>query len=187
MKVFDYKRLAKPCSYKTVGEGRRPYKRSLKDVIGLVIHSTSGVADTAKNECDYFATGNTRSAGAHSFVDYQGKTGRSIYPRYVAWSVGDKWNGQGHYFGTLTNSNTISIEMCGVEKRDASEAQLKALKKLVRYYGKKCPNIKYIVRHYDITTKPCPTRYRGSAKNDAKWQQLKSELMAELRKVKKGD
>lgn len=185
MRIFDYKRLARSYSYKTVNG--KPYKRSLKSVIGLVIHSTSGCTDTAKNECDYFATGNTRNAGAHAFVDYAGKCGRSIYPEYVAWSVGDKWNGRGQYFGTLTNSNTISIELCGVEKRDPSKAQIKALKKLIRYYGKKCPNIKYIVRHYDITTKPCPTRYRGTATNNSNWQQLKSELMAELRKVKKGD
>lgn len=182
--VFNYKRKAKKYSYKCING--RPCKRSLKSIIGLVIHSTSGTRDTAKNECDFFATGNTRNAGANSFADYQGKTGMSVPCNYIAWSVGDK-NGKGTYYGTLNNANTISIELCGVEKRDPSDAQIKALKKLVRYYGKKCPNIKYIVRHYDITTKACPTRYRGSAHNNAKWQKLKSELMSELRKVKKGD
>lgn len=183
--IFDYKRKAKSFSYKTVNG--KPYKRSLKSVTAICIHSTSGTKDTAKNECDYFATGNTRSAGAHAFVDYDGKAGRSIYPSYVAWSVGDSRNGHGTYFGTVNNANSISIELCGVEKRDPSPAQIKTLKKLIRYYGKKCPNIKYIVRHYDVTTKACPTRYQGSAANDAKWQRLKSELMSELRKVKKGD
>lgn len=181
--IFDYKRKAKSKSFKNIGG--KPVKRKSTSIIGLVIHSTSGTKDSAKNEADYFATGNDRFAGAHSFVDYAGKTSRSIPWNYIAWSVGDK-NGKGQYYGSLNNTNTISIELCGVEKRDPSAAQIKALKKLIRYYGKKCPNIKYIVRHYDITTKACPTRYQGTAKNNAKWQELKSELMSELRKAKKG-
>lgn len=181
--TFDYKRLAKSKSFKNING--RPVKRKADSIIGIVVHSTSGTKDSAKNEADYFATGNDRFAGAHSFADFSGKTARSIPWNYIAWSVGDK-NGRGIYYGELNNTNTISIELCGVEKRDPSPEQIKALKKLIRYYGKKCPNIKYIVRHYDITTKACPTRYQGTAKNNAKWQELKDELMSELRKAKKG-
>ena len=180
--IFDYKRLAKKNSYKC--SGGKPVKRKATSIIALCVHLTSGTRDTAKNECDYFATGNTRSAGAHSFADLQGKTGRSIPWNYIAWSVGDSSNGHGKYFGIINNSNSISIELCGIaDKSGVTDAQKKALKKLIRYYGKKCPNIKYIVRHYDVTTKSCPAPYCGSPKNDAKWQSLKSELMLELKKV----
>ena len=61
---FDYKRKAKKVSYGNL--------RNRKNIKGIVIHYTSGSKDTAKNECDYFATGNTRNAGAHIFVDYEG-------------------------------------------------------------------------------------------------------------------
>lgn len=182
--IFDYKRLAKKNSYKNVNG--RPVKRSKKSICYLVIHSTGGTRDTAKNEADFFATGNDRYAGAHSFVDKRGKTSRSVPYTYTAWSVGDVKNGKGKYYGSCTNANSISIELCGVENVDITTAQKAALKKLVRYYGKKCPNIKTIIRHYDVTTKHCPTRYCGSVKNDAKWQKLKDELLVELKKAKKG-
>lgn len=180
--LFDYIRYALKWSYKM--ENGKPYKRKDSSVKAIVIHGTGGTVDTAKNELDYFATGNKRYAGAHAFVDYKGKAGCSIPRNRVAWSVGDK-NGQGRYYGKYNNMNTISIELCAIEKKEISKAQLATLKKLIRYYGKKCPNIDNIVRHYDITTKLCPTFYTGSNKKDAIWQHLRSELMAELKKVKK--
>ena len=57
-----YKRLAKSISYNSK-------KRSRKDVKYIVIHYTGNTGDTAKNNADYYATGNTREAGAHFFVD----------------------------------------------------------------------------------------------------------------------
>lgn len=179
--IFNYKRLAKSDSYKTVNG--KPYKRSLSSVKALVIHYTGGTRDTAKNECDFFALRNTRSAGAHSFVDYNGLTGRSIYPSFVAWSVGDRANGHGTFYGKYNNFNTISIELCGIADKDISAKQLKALKKVIRYYKRKCPNIDNIIRHYDVTTKICPSRYCNSTSNDKKWKALRSELMIELKKA----
>lgn len=177
--VFNYKRLAKKNSYKCVNG--KPCKRALSSIKAIVIHYTAGTKDTAKNECDYFATGNDRYAGAHSFADVEGKTGRSIPPSYIAWSVGDSSNGHGAYYDKYNNSNTVSIELCGIAGRDISAKQLKALRKLIRYYKRKCPNITNIIRHYDVTTKVCPSRYCGSIHNNEKWQILKSELMLELK------
>ena len=59
-----YKRLAKAYSY----DGTR----KLIDIKGIVIHWTSGSFDTAKNNVDFFATSNTRYAGAHYFTDKKG-------------------------------------------------------------------------------------------------------------------
>lgn len=179
--VFNYKRKAKSNSYKCVNG--QPYRRMYKSVTGIVIHYTGGSKDTAKNECDYFATGNDRYAGAHAFADYDGKTGMSIPASYIAWSVGDSSNGHGTLYNKYNNSNTISIELCGIAGRDISDKQLKALKKLIRYYKRKCPNINNIIRHYDVTTKACPARYCGTITNNNKWQTLKSELMLELKKT----
>ena len=53
------------------------------------MHFTANANDTAKNNVDYFATGNQRSAGAHYFVGRDG-VAESVPANFVAWSVGDK-------------------------------------------------------------------------------------------------
>lgn len=170
---FDYKRKAKKVSYGNL--------RNRKNIKGIVIHYTSGSKDTAKNECDYFATGNTRNAGAHIFVDYEGKTGKSIPLNRTAWSVGNPNNcyARGSYFATLNNSNTVSIELCGIANRFASEKQIKATEKVIKYILKYCPNVKYIVRHYDIVKKACPLPY---VEHEKEWRKLQNRLLKLLKK-----
>ena len=170
--VFDYKRRAKSNSY-----GRL---RSLNSIKALVIHWTEGSSDTAKNEADYFATGNERSAGAHIFVDYEGFTSLSVPLKRTAWSVNSSGFAEGAYYGVYTNFNTISIELCGLKDisdfngyRFPSTEQLLALSKVVRYLHKKCPNCKDVVRHYDIKKKPCPLPY---VECGDEWKQLRNQL-----------
>ena len=88
--IFDYVRMCKASFIKN-GISHRVYggRRSRKNIIGIVIHYTSLAKDTAKNECDYFATGIDRSASAHIFIDYAGKTGRSLPLNRIAYSVGN--------------------------------------------------------------------------------------------------
>lgn len=106
-----YKRMAKSISYS-------PTKRNRKDVKYIVIHYTGNSNDTAKNNADYYATGNTRLAGAHFFVDKLGNTARSIPMNRTAWAVGGakysdcKATGGGGYYGKCTNFNSVSIELC---------------------------------------------------------------------------
>ena len=166
--IFDYARKAKGLSYGGL--------RSKESIKGFVIHYTGGSRDSAKNECDYFATGNARSAGAHIFMDYDGLTGYSIPIKRTAWSVGNPGNcyKRGNYFATLNNSNTISIELCGIADRLASEKQIQATEKVLRWLHKKCPNAEYIVRHYDIVRKVCPAPY---VNNEAEWLKLHSRLL----------
>ena len=78
-------------------------------------------------------------------------------------------HGAGEYHNKAYNQNTISIEMCsnykgGSVPEDASpysenyyltEATLANTAKLVAYLHKKYPQAQ-IVRHFDITGKPCP-------------------------------
>ena len=58
------KKIAKKISYGG--------KRNCKDIRYIVIHFTANKGDTAKNNADYFSTGNERMAGAHFFVDKKG-------------------------------------------------------------------------------------------------------------------
>ena len=113
-----YKRMAKSISYS-------PTKRNRKDVKYIVIHYTGNSNDTAKNNADYYATGNTRLAGAHFFVDKQGNIARSITLNRTAWAVGGgkyndcKTTGGGGYYSKCTNFNSVSIELCSSTDKEA--------------------------------------------------------------------
>lgn len=166
-----YKRLAKPCSYSA-------NKRKKKTVKYIVIHYTGNDRDTAKNNVDYFATTNTRSAGAHFFVDQDGNIGRSITMNRIAWAVGGDQrsgkDGEATYFGKCTNSNSVSIELCDNATKDQSEKQIEAVKKLVKYIKKYCPNATKIIRHWDVNGKNCPSRMVG--KENKKWVKFKKAI-----------
>lgn len=168
--LFNYKRIAKTYSFNSV------IKRDYKQIKYIVIHYTSGANDTAKNECDYFATGNTRSAGAHYFVDQKGKCGKSINLNRIAYSVGGLYttkNGAGKYYKKCTNANSVSIELCGNLNKFPSDKQKKKVIKLIKYIRKHCPNAKTIIRHYDVNGKQCPLLY---VRDEAKWKAFKREI-----------
>lgn len=139
-------------------------KRNHKDVQYIVIHYTGVRGDTAENEAMYFAGGNTRSAGAHFFVGQDGDIVKSVNLCNTAWSVGGtkypncKQTGGGGFYGICTNSNSVSIELCDNLDKDPSDKQIKAVKKVIKYIRKYCPNAKTVVRHFDVTGKACPAR-----------------------------
>lgn len=172
-KIYDYYIKAKKCSY-----GSLRLKKSIK---GIVIHNTGNTGDTALNNLKYFGAdgGNERPAGAHFFIDQSGKIGRSIPMNRSAYAVGNP-NGSyapGTYCDILNNSNTVSIELCDIMTKEPSEEMIKSLKRLVRYIKKYCPNVEYVVRHYDIVRKDCPHRY---VKDEAAWLKLRSKLLAAI-------
>ena len=162
-----YKRLAKAYSY----DGTR----KLTDIKGIVIHWTSGSFDTAKNNVDFFATSNTRYAGAHYFTDKKGYAGRSLPLKYIANAVGGGVMGDGgkKYYNILNNTNTVSIELCSSTYEEPyNRKQIKRTKKLIKYIRSKCPNIRYIARHYDINGKCCP----ATLITPARWKQFVNDV-----------
>lgn len=151
--------------------------RSLTAIKYIVIHYTGVSNDTAKNECNFFKNGNTRSAGAHFFCDRSGTVYQSIPMNRTAWSVGGfytKANGAGNYYNVCTNFNSVSIELCDLLTKDPSTAQTKATKKLVKYIQSQCPNAKTIIRHWDVNGKLCPARMAGA--NNAAWLKFKKAI-----------
>lgn len=91
---------------------------------------------------------------------------------YYCWAVGDRKNaysGGGRLYGKATNRNTISIEICSNLKAGTTPAvpnhsgwyfteqsldnALRLVRYLMRKYGIPKANV---VRHYDISGKPCP-------------------------------
>lgn len=151
--------------------------RALSAIKYIVIHYTAGNGDTAIAECKYFANGNTRSAGAHFFVDQSGSVYQSIAMNRTAWSVGGFYtraNGAGSYYNVCTNANSVSIELCDILNKVPSAAQTNATKTLVKFIQGQCPNAKTIIRHWDVNGKSCPARMAGS--NNAEWNAFKKAI-----------
>ena len=148
-KLIYYKRLAKSISY-----GKN---RDLKNIDFIVVHFTANVNDTAKNNVDYFATRNQRSAGAHYFVGRDG-VGESIPANFVAWAVGDKQaklNGGGSKMNVCFNSNSVSVELCDFRTWNDKVANI-AAEFITALRSDLFINKNNIIRHYDVTGKLCP-------------------------------
>lgn len=162
---------AKPISY----GGDRAYSA----VKYIVIHYTGNNGDTARNNCNFFARGNTRSAGAHFYVSQNGDVYQSIQMKKVAYAVGGfvtQKNGAGSYYKKCTNTNSVSIELCDNASKDPSAAQNEAVRQLVAYIRSVCPNANTIIRHWDVSGKSCPARMTGT--NNAKWVAFRAAITA---------
>ena len=152
-----------------------PVERDFDSIKYIVIHYTGNKGDTAKNNATYFANSNTRSAGAHFFVDQNGEIYKSCKIKWIAWSVGGVYTKQSNgstYYGKCTNANSISIELCDISDKDPSKNQIKATNELIKYIKEKCPNAKTVIRHFDVNSKICPSRFID---ND-KWKALKKKI-----------
>lgn len=156
-------------------------KRAASSIKYLVFHYTGNKTDTAKANANYFATSNTREAGAHYFVDdttvYQ-----SIDDLLVAWSVGgSKYanaasTGGGTLYGKCTNNNSLSIEMCsknGVITEKTQENAIALAKTLMKKYN---IDINHVCRHFDVTGKSCPGWKGWIATDTSKWDAFKAKL-----------
>ena len=157
--------------------------RSTSTIKYIVLHYTGNKTDTAKGNANYFSPsgGNTRKAGAHYFVDdttvYQ-----SIPDTRTAWAVGGskysdcKSTGGGTMYGTITNSNSISIEMCSKNGAitDATITNAVALTK--QLMSKYSIPVSHVYRHFDVTGKQCPGWSGWTGKNAPKWTALKQKL-----------
>ena len=157
--------------------------RSLGSVKYIVIHYTGNNGDTARANCNYFRHSNTGYAGAHFFVDRTGEICESVKLKYPAWSVGGGWMGsgkagEGKLWKKCTNYNSISIELCDIATKNPSKRQIAAVKWLIRYIQSKCPNAKYIVRHWDVNGKPCPGLMVGNANTPGgkRWKEFKKAV-----------
>lgn len=151
--------------------------RSLDSIKYIVYHYTGNTTDTAKANARYFSAGgsNTRKAGAHYFVD-----GTSVYQSIAdnksAYAVGVNYGGR--MFGTVNNSNSISIEMCSTSGSISPNTIENAVwlgKKLMKKYG---IDIKHVVRHWDVCAKQCPGWSGWCGDNASKWMALKAKLQS---------
>jgi N-acetylmuramoyl-L-alanine amidase CwlA len=159
--------------------------RSTSKIKYIVIHYTANDGDTSESNGKYFKN-NVVKASAHYFVDSDSVT-QSVPDNYVAWSVGGKkfsdcaTTGGGTKYGVVTNTNSISIELCD-DKKDGniypSSATIKNALELTRTLMKKYGVTKdNVVRHFDVTGKSCPAYWCGTGEKNKKWE---SEFMSKL-------
>jgi N-acetylmuramoyl-L-alanine amidase CwlA len=142
----------------------------------IVIHYTANKTDTAKANANYFRSTN-RGASAHYFVDAN-YVYMVVDPKDRAWHVGKNF-GSNNLFGTVTNSNSIGIEMCGTNGAvsDATFENTVALtKELMKKYSIPAS---HVYRHYDVCSKVCPgwTGW-GTTKGDSGnlWTKFKNRI-----------
>lgn len=158
--------------------------RNASQIRYLVYHYTGNDGDKAANNAAYFQR-NIVKASAHYFVD-DTTVYLSVPELKIAWSVGgskyanaDKTGG-GTMYGVITNTNSLSIEMCDTIRNgvyQASEATLAnaaALgRTLMEKYGIPIENV---YRHFDVTGKHCPS-YLVNAQ---KWAEFKKRLEVKI-------
>ena len=101
-------------------------KRTASGIRYIVIHYTGNDGDQAANNAAYFQN-NIVQASAHYFVD-DTTVWRSVPDLKVAWAVGGKKyanadkTGGGTMYGMITNTNSISIEMCDTIRNGTCQA-----------------------------------------------------------------
>lgn len=155
-------------------------KRSLAAIQAIVFHFTAnvGTTATAKGNARYFESGSEgRKASAHYVVD-EGETAFECVPLdTIAWSVGD--GNKGPYGKLVNNYNSVSIEMVShTDERGRSYIPMETQRHAAKLYAqlkRQLPNVKYAIRHYDVSLKPCPEPMI----DEAAWAKFKTILEEE--------
>lgn len=154
--------------------------RTSGEIRYLVYHYTGNDGDAGANNARYYRDRVVR-ASAHYFVDDDTVT-RSVGDLEVAWAVGGKrWSdcpktGGGRLYGTVTNRNSLSIELCDT-RRDGSLMATEATLALGAELGRALMEkyhipIERVVRHFDVTGKHCPAYFMEKGI----WENFKKRL-----------
>ena len=153
-------------------------KRDLSKIKYLIIHYTSNDGDSDEANGKYFAN-NVVKASSHYFVDDNSVT-QSVPDDYVAYAVGGKCQSNHHpMYKVITNTNSISIEMCDNHKDgtvhicDETLANTYALARALM--SKYNISIDRVYRHYDVNGKLCPNC--NGLLDDAIWQNFKNNIV----------
>ena len=153
-------------------------KRDLSKIKYLIIHYTSNDGDSDEANGKYFAN-NVVKASSHYFVDDNSVT-QSVPDDYVAYAVGGKCQSNHHpMYKVITNTNSISIEMCDNHKDgtvhicNETLANTYALARALM--SKYNISIDRVYRHYDVNGKLCPNC--NGLLDDAIWQNFKNNIV----------
>ncbi len=161
--------------------------RNASSIMYLIYHYTANKTDKAKSNATYFKN-NIIKASAHYFVD-ENDIYQSVEDLKIAYSVGGaKWadcssTGGGTMYGKITNTNSISIEMCstnGVISEATTQNAVKLGKEIMIKYNIPISNV---YRHFDVNGKHCPGWDGWYGNNSSKWIDFKNKLSGTLSNI----
>ena len=142
-----------------------------REIKYIVIHDTGNKNKGANVEAHFkFFNEANRGASADFFVDDKIIGQFTDYKNEYAWHCGD---GKGR--NSITNANSVGIEICVNEDGDYKKAFNNAVE-LTRYLMKELNiSINHVVRHFDASGKLCPASMADN--NWAKWKEFKELLV----------
>lgn len=161
----------------------------------IVLHYTAGTtskAGTALNTANYFSK-SAAEASADFIVDDSTivQYNPDILNRYCWHSGGNKYSTLGgSLYGIAKNANSIGIEICSNNdtgkvtqandkhwyfNQESLNNALNLVKWLMHEHG---IDVSHVIRHYDVTGKPCPgiVGWNADTGSEAAWLQFKSLL-----------
>lgn len=165
-----------------------------REIKYIVIHYTAGVtsrAGAALNTANYYPT--TSNVSADFTVDdtcavqYNG----DIKNRYCWHCGGNRYSTKGgSLYGKCTNANSIGVEICSANSTGKMQTAndpsysftdaavnnaVELVKFLMKEYGIPADRV---VRHYDVTGKPCPgiVGWNADSGSEAEWEKFKARL-----------
>lgn len=151
-------------------------KRALSNIRYIVIHDTGNPGVGAGAMAHYrYLQGATRPGSAQYYIDDK-MIVQVIGDSRTAWSVGDKWGYKNNLnrIKDAKNINTLNLELCINRDCDPVKAYKNLLELTKNLMAKfKVPG-NCVIRHYDVTGKPCPGSWSGQ--NWAKWWQFKEDI-----------
>lgn len=145
----------------------------------IVVHYTANYGDTAKNNADYFAREKV-GASANYFID-EDNVWQSVMDTDTAWHCGGKMQGKrtkrgGAFHNVCTNSNSIGIEMCLLDRR--GNVRQKVIDNTIEWVKLKMAEYdipaSHVIRHWEVTSKDCPAPMVGD--NNALWDKFITAL-----------
>lgn len=153
-------------------------RRSTITIKYIVLHYTSNINDTALNNVKYFNSTAVK-ASAHYFVDDE-NIYQSVPCDYPAYSVGlgsmsKPYIPNPPLYKKCTNSNSISIEMCGgkTSRECSAKTKQRACELTVALMKRYSIPPMNVIRHYDVTGKNCPA---WAVEDPTKWLELQIEI-----------
>ena len=160
----------------------------------IVVHYTAGVtsrAGSAMNTANYYPQSNNVSADFTvddtCAIQYNG----DIKNRYCWHCGGSKYATKGgSLYGKCTNMNSIGVEICSTNStgkmQNANDRSysftdaavnnaVELVKFLMKEYGIPADRV---VRHYDVTGKPCPgiVGWNKESGSEAEWNKFKARI-----------
>ena len=169
-----------------------------REIKYIVIHYTAGVTSkpgSAYNTAKYFGKDTTKASADYIVDDeYVCQFNMDIKNRYTWHCGGSKYKTKGgSLYGVCTNANSIGIEICSSNSTkkvtNANDANwyytdeviantVELVQQLMKDYN---IDADHVIRHYDVTGKPCPgiIGWNADTGDGSKWLKFKTDILGQ--------